>query len=79
MSRESGTRRETPWYKEYTKRFHSNQSVTPYSVNTAPNSVTISMTSAVGDSGSEALSHPPDNVLAAEAVRQDWKRFSASP
>ena len=39
----------------------------------------ISMVNTVGGLGSGALSHPPDNILAVEAVRQDWKRFSASP
>jgi hypothetical protein len=78
MSRESATRRETPWYKKYTKNFHSNLSVAPFSVNVAPKNVTVSMVSNVGGLRSGALSHPPDNILAAEAVREDWKRFSVS-
>jgi len=36
------------------------------------------MVSAVGGFGSGALSQPRD-ILAAEAVHQDWKRFCPSP
>jgi hypothetical protein len=82
ISRKSGTRRETPWYRKYTKKnvhsnltkiFHSNLSVTPYSVNTALNGVTISVVSNGRGSGSGALPQPRDNILAAETVHQDWK------
>jgi len=37
------------------------------------------MVNTVGGLGSGALPQPRDNILAAEAVHQDWKRFSASP